>query len=100
MEVLTTAVEVERPRGIPALPDPQPIKTQPVTWKVLTRDRLPDGDSWVYYALTTRQYERLSRNTADILRWVREAQWRLRYYRGRGQIDGRTDTSPDAGNSE
>ena len=30
---------------------------------------------------------------ADILRWVKEAQWRLDYYRGEGQLDGREDGS-------
>ena len=28
---------------------------------------------------------------ADILRWIKEAQWRLDYYRGEGQLDGHTE---------
>jgi hypothetical protein len=54
----------------------------------MTPDRMPEGDGWVYYGLTPRQYEILAKNMADILRWVKEAEWRLQYYRGEGEIDG------------
>jgi len=35
----------------------------------------------VLIALTPQDYETLARNQADTLRWVREAMWRLQYYR-------------------
>lgn len=72
------------------MPNPQKINTSPVKWLVITPDRLPKGEGWVYYGLTTQQYEVLARNMADILRWVREAQWRLDYYRGETGLDGET----------
>jgi hypothetical protein len=81
-------VEIERPPETPKLPNPKPIETAPIKWFVMTPDRLPEAEVWVYYGLTTEQYEVLARNMADILRWVREAQWRLNYYRGEGQLDG------------
>lgn len=40
----------------------------------------PDPDV-VYFALTPKEYEELSLNMADILRWVKEARWRLDYYK-------------------
>lgn len=53
-----------------------------MTWKVLTPETLPEGDEWVYFGLSVRDYEALSLNQADVLRWVQEAVWRLRYYSG------------------
>lgn len=57
------------------MPDPQPIDTGEVTWTVLT----VDGVAW--FAVTAAGYEALSSNVAESLRWVREAKWRLDYYR-------------------
>jgi hypothetical protein len=34
----------------------------------------------VLYAVTPKGYETLSRNEADVLRWIKEAMFRLRYY--------------------
>lgn len=42
----------------------------------------------MYYGVTPKNYEVLARNMADILRWVKEARWRLDYYRGEGLFDG------------
>lgn len=47
----------------------------PVEWTVLeTEDGLLIG-------LTTRQFENLTENLAELLRWMRETRWRLDYYR-------------------
>jgi hypothetical protein len=86
-------VDVPRPEAHPAVPNPEPVQIAPIEWKVITRDRLPEGE-FVLYGLTPRQYETLARNMADILRWVKEAQWRLEYYRGDGQLDGKKDVAP------
>lgn len=51
----------------------------------------------MYYALTPDQYETMSKNMSDILRWVREAQWRLDYYRGEGPTDGHGIGTVDGG---
>lgn len=88
IELFTTTVDIERPDERPPLPNPKPIETSPFTWKVITPDRLPDGDGWVYYGITPRAYGTLSRNMAEILRWIKEAKWRLDYYRGEGLFDG------------
>lgn len=68
------------PDPTPALPNPDPIVTVDVTLEIMKPDRLPAGDEWVRYGMTVEQYQNLSRNMAEILRWVREAQWRLDYY--------------------
>ena len=68
------------------MPNPQPIETRTVEWTVLTPETIPDSDDWSYFGLTADEYEDLALNQADILRWVREAAWRLRYYRGEIEI--------------
>lgn len=88
MEWISSTTEIKQPDAHPPLPNPRPIETSPFKWHVLTQDRLPEGDTWVYYGVTPKEYEVLARNMADMLRWVREAQWRLKYYRGEGQLDG------------
>jgi hypothetical protein len=86
---------VEKPQEKPPVPNPRPIETSPIEWFVITPDRLPNGENWVYYGITPKQYETLSRNMADILRWVKEAQWRLQYYRGEGKLDGQRSTGDE-----
>lgn len=68
-------VQVEPPPAKPPLPDPEPVEMLPVEWTVLeTEDGLLIG-------LTTRQFENLTENLAELLRWMRETRWRLDYYR-------------------
>jgi len=81
LQVTTAPVELPRPEATPPLPNPEPINTASVNWIIVTPDRLPAGDGWVLIALTPQDYETLARNQADTLRWVREAMWRLQYYR-------------------
>lgn len=68
------------------LPLPEPIKTQPVEWVVITPQNLPPGDDWVLFALTPQGLENLSRNLAEGMRWTKEALDQLKYYRGEGPI--------------
>lgn len=49
---------------------------------MLTPDRLPEGDDWVFFAVTPADYETLSLNQSETLRWAHEAMWRLVYYAG------------------
>ncbi len=100
MDVTTTAVEIPLPPSRPALPNPQPIETQTFKWQVFVLTS--DGESGTqiirgpkklngtqaYYAITPKSYEVLARNMAEMLRWVKEAHWRLQYYRGEGTLDG------------
>lgn len=82
LKVLTAPVEIEKPAERPPLPNPKPIAQREVEWVVLTPDTLPEGTGWVFFAITPRDYEDASLNQAEVLRFVREATWRLRYYRG------------------
>ena len=87
-------MEIERPGDTrPALPNPRAIDTVPVEFKVLTEETLLDGPGWVYYGLTVENYEALSRNMAEILRWIKEARWRLDYYRNDADLNGVQDVS-------
>lgn len=107
----TVPAGISRPdHSRPPVPDPQPIRTTAPKFKVLTTERLPDlfkgaecgppdkhtgmatctlPTDWVVYGLDPKQYEILAKDMADILRWVKEAKWRLRYYRGVGGLDGK-----------
>ena len=73
--------EVALPESRPVLPNPAPIKTHAFEWVVLTeKDRIKEGEAFI--ALTPKDYEDLSLTMADIIRWIKEANWRLRYYKG------------------
>lgn len=82
MEVQTVPIEVPRPPERPTLPAPLPVSLLPVDWVVVTSDSLPPGDGWVIIGLTPAQYEALSLNMAELLRWAQEAGYQIRYYRG------------------
>jgi len=91
LDIRTSPVEFQTPPGRPTIPNPRPIETDDVEFVVVTPETLPEGDNWVLYAVTADDYETLSRNMGDILRWVVEASWRLRYYRGEEDISESTD---------
>jgi len=57
------------------LPAPEPVSLLPVEWRIVRVDGLPA------FALSAHGYENLSRNMADILRWMREADHQLNHYR-------------------
>ena len=70
------AVEIPKPTK-QVLPQPEPISQVEVVWVVVTPE---DQPGVVWFALTPKQYENLAKNTAEILRWVTEAQSQLEYY--------------------
>lgn len=78
----TVQTEVARPDPTPPVPNPAPVDLQDVDWTILTPDNIPEGDDWVFVALTPEGYEVLSLNQAELLRYIRETRWRLAYYRG------------------
>lgn len=78
--------DIERPTERPVLPDPAPIQTRRVEWQVVTPDTLPEGNDWVLFSMTAKDYENLAKTMADTIRWVKEAKWRLQYYRGETDV--------------
>ena len=72
LDVNATPVEVPTPPTSIPVTLPLPLDLVPVEFKVVTPDRVPEGD-WVYIALHPRQYENLARNQTELLRWIREA---------------------------
>lgn len=80
----TVPTEVARPDPTPSLPLPAPVDLQDVEFVVLTPDNIPEGDDWVFVAVTPDGYEQLSLNQAELLRYLREARYQLLYYRGEG----------------
>lgn len=79
-EIHIAVPEIEKPSSCKIFPDPLPINTRPVVWKVITKDTVPKNDEWVYFALDPKNYENLALTQADITRWIQEAMWRLNKY--------------------
>lgn len=73
---------------VAVLPTPTPVKLHNINWEVIV---IPDGeDTKVYFAISPGDYENLSLNMAEILRWNREMKWQLRYYIKEVSTDGDT----------
>lgn len=54
---------------------------RPVQWVVLTPQNPPKGD-YTYFALDPQGYENLAMNMGELERFIKEAMFRLEYYRG------------------
>ena len=83
-------VTVTEPAAVyhPVLPNS--ISTQPVEWKVLTPDTMEEylqdlkegnAPTNAYYGLSTRGYENLSNNMAEIKRYIRQVLNIVEYYK-------------------
>ena len=68
-------MDVKRPPQVLAVPDPAPVEMLELEWSIV------EVDGEVYAALTIQGYQNLALNSAELLRWIREARWRLKYYR-------------------
>lgn len=79
-EIQVAVPKIEKPNSCKIFPDPLPINTRSVVWKVITKDNVPKNDEWVYFALDPKNYENLALTQADITRWIQEAMWRLNKY--------------------
>lgn len=68
---------MEQPKQPPpaVLPEPQPVQMETVRWQVVEAEGEP------LFALTPNAYESLSRNLADLVRWVTEASYQIKFYR-------------------
>lgn len=85
---MTTApVTIPKPTKKPALANPRPIQQLAIEWTVLTNGTVPEGDDWVFFGLTTKGYENLALNQAELLRYITEAMYRLNYYRGEDVVE-------------
>lgn len=56
------------------MPLPKPIELMKVEFATIETEQ---GTRFVF---TPDQYERLTLNIAEMLRWIKEAMWRLQYY--------------------
>ena len=72
--------EIKQPPAHHNLPNPKPIKTRSIKWIVLTPGTLPTAKDWVLFCISPEDYQDLSFNQADTLRWIKEAFWRLEFY--------------------
>ncbi|CAB4122509.1 hypothetical protein UFOVP29_30 [uncultured Caudovirales phage] len=83
LEVDTVAVKLQIIQPEP----PAPIKPIPVQFKVVSRSNqaaqvnLLLTDSEAFIALTTKDYENLSLNMADITRYLKQQQAIIEYYK-------------------
>lgn len=87
---------MKQPQRKPNLPNPEPIAVRDVEWVVLTPETVPKGN-YIFFALSPEDYKDLALIQADTLRWVKEALWRLNYYR---EADKDTETPEDEPSGE
>jgi len=82
--VTVHAVQTEIPEPPkPDLPLPAPVNQVPIEWVVISSNEFQCTGDFVFMAMTPGNYEDLSRNQADLLRWIEEASYQLDYYRER-----------------
>ena len=83
-------VTIEKPAPMYHPPLPPRIKSVPVEWKILTPDTMEEylndlkaGEAPVnaWYSLTTKGYENISTNMAQIHRYIRQVLSIVDYYR-------------------
>jgi len=83
-------VTIEKPAPMYHPPLPPRIKSMPVEWKILTPDTMEEyledlkaGEAPVnaWYSLTTKGYENISNNMAQIQRYIRQVLSIIEYYR-------------------
>jgi|TARA_E500000178_G_scaffold251907_1_gene248488 hypothetical protein len=102
-------VTVTQPAAVYHPPLPNAISTLPVEWKVLTPetmqeylDDLNEGNAPTnaYYGLSTKGYENLSANMAEVKRYIRQVLSIVQYYKNLDEeLDDESDergrNSPD-----
>ena len=85
VEVLT----IEKPAPVYHPPKPSAVSALPVEWTVLTPETMQEYlNDWsdgnaptnAFYGLTTKSYENLSSNMADIIRYIRQLSSIVDYY--------------------
>ena len=83
-------VTIEKPAPMYHPPLPTRIKSMPVEWKILTPDTMEEylndlkaGEAPVnaWYSLTTKGYENISNNMAQIQRYIKQVLSIVEYYR-------------------
>jgi hypothetical protein len=65
---------IPQPPKTIVLPKPDPISLNDIEWKIV------EADNEKYIALTPEDYEDLSLNMAEILRYIKELNSQLDYY--------------------
>lgn len=94
-------VTVTQPAAVYHPPLPNAISTLPVEWKVLTPetmqeylDDLNEGNAPTnaYYGLSTKGYENLSANMAEVKRYIRQVLSIVQYYKN---LDEELDDESD-----
>lgn len=74
--------ELPKQPPLAVLPEPAPVKMESVQWQVV------EVEGEALFALTSRGYEALSRNVADLTRWISEAAYQIRFYREQRTTEG------------
>ena len=102
-------VTVTQPAAVYHPPLPNAISTLPVEWKVLTPETMQEylndlnegnAPTNAYYGLSTKGYENLSANMAEVKRYIRQVLSIVQYYKNLDEeLDDESDergrNSPD-----
>ena len=96
-------VTIEKPAPMYHPPLPPRIKSMPVEWKILTPDTMEEylndlkaGEAPVnaWYSLTTKGYENISNNMAQIQRYIKQVLSIVEYYRDVDEERQKEDAEP------
>ena len=80
--LLVSTVTVTKPSKSQPLPRPAPVTVgKPVQWQVIIRKNEKTGQDEAVYAVTPKEYERMSKMFADIIRYNKQVQYQLCFYR-------------------
>lgn len=64
------------------MPKPAPVNMgKPVQWKVIISKNPKTGEDEALYAITPKEYERMAKQLADMIRYNTQIQYQLCYYR-------------------
>lgn len=71
---------IESPDPTPPIPYPNPLNLGSMQWTVMAPGYWRDPDQ-IYFCLDVEQYETNARNHGQLLRFMEEVMWQIRYYR-------------------
>jgi len=85
-KIVTNTKLIER--NIPIQPRPRGVELSDITWRVVNQDNIADflqdmtlvPDSFVFVALSVKDYEKISLNVDELRRYISQQQELILYY--------------------
>ena len=99
--VAVTTIAKQQPMYHPPLP--MEVQIDPVEWEIMTPERMEEylanlekgeAPKRAYYTLSSKEYEHLSMDMADITRYIKEVLGIIKFYRDYDKEDEEPDSMP------